>query len=189
MKNQCFNYHHPVVFNNGFTLIEVLVTLIVLSVGLLSLAGLQVFGLRTSHSAYMRTQATIQSYDIIDRMRANIGGVRSGDYNKPTKDGSAGIKNAACEAITGTTAGCNAQDMALNDLSKWNDAIADALPSGTGVVCIDSTPEDGTIADTACDGLGSANPGTALYVVKIWWNDDNTNPDSLPQLFTTSFRP
>ena len=115
MKNQFFIYHHPAVFDNGFTLIEVLVTLIVLSVGLLSLAGLQVFGLRTSHSASLRTQATIQSYDIIDRMRANLRGVQDGNYNKPTQEGSAGDEVTACEAITGTTNGCSTQDMASHD--------------------------------------------------------------------------
>ena len=192
MKNQRFIYHHPAVFDNGFTLIEVLVTLIVLSVGLLSLAGLQVFGLRTSHSASLRTQATIQSYDIIDRMRANLRGVQDGNYDQPTQAGSAGVEKTACEAITGTTNGCSTQDMASHDLFKWNQAIADVLPGGVGVVCIDTTPEDDPVATatvTACDGLGSIDPRNAIYAVKIWWSDDSSNSASAPQLFTTSFRP
>lgn len=192
MNKQNFNCQRPTFFYKGFTLIEVLVTLIVLSVGLLSLAGLQVFGLRTSHSASLRTQATIQSYDIIDRMRANLRGVQDGNYDKPTQAGSAGAVKTACEAITGTTTGCSAQDMASHDLFKWNQAIADVLPSGVGVVCIDTTPEDdpvATVAVTACDGLGSVDPRNATYAVKIWWNDDSSNPESVPQLFTTSFRP
>lgn len=194
MKNQRFIYHRPAVFDNGFTLIEVLVTLIVLSVGLLSLAGLQVFGLRTSHSASLRTQATIQSYDIIDRMRANLRGVQAGNYNQPTQEGSAGEVKTACEAIIGTTNGCSTQDMASHDLFKWNQAIADVLPGGVGVVCIDTTPEDGATAtiadaDSECDGLGSVDPRNATYAVKIWWNDDSSNSASVPQLFTTSFRP
>lgn len=192
MKNQRFIYHHPAVFDNGFTLIEVLVTLIVLSVGLLSLAGLQVFGLRTSHSASLRTQATIQSYDIIDRMRANLRGVQNGNYDQPTQAGSAGVEKTACEAITGTTNGCSTQDMASHDLFKWNQAIADVLPGGVGVVCIDTTPEDDPVATatvTACDGLGSIDPRNATYAVKIWWSDDSSNSASALQLFTTSFRP
>ena len=55
----------------GFTLVETLVALIVLSVGLLGVAGLQIFGLRGNLSASSRTQATYFADDIIDRMRAN----------------------------------------------------------------------------------------------------------------------
>ncbi|MDS4020691.1 MAG: type IV pilus modification protein PilV [Candidatus Competibacter sp.] len=178
--------YKPARFHFGFSLLEVLVALIVLSVGLLSLAGMQVIGLRTNHSAYMRTQATIQSYDIIDRMRANIRGIRDGYYNNPSVSGSAGTQNTACES----TSGCNSQQMAAHDLFRWNQAIADVLPNGVGVVCIDSTPEDGTPGATsgapACDGVGAANPEVAMYAVKIWWNDD---PSGNPLLFSTSFRP
>lgn len=171
--------------HDGFTLLEVLVALIVLSVGLLSLAGMQVIGLRTNHSAYMRTQATIQSYDIVDRMRANIVGVREGRYDKPTLTDSAGVQHTACK----TTSGCNVQQMAEHDLFEWNQAIADVLPNGVGVVCIDSTPEDGTpdaaAGSSACDGIG-ASPEMAMYTIKIWWSDDQSGN---PQRFTTSFRP
>jgi len=55
----------------GFTLIEALITAIVMAVGLLGLAGLQIAGMKSNHSAYLRSQATIASYDLIDRMRAN----------------------------------------------------------------------------------------------------------------------
>jgi type IV pilus assembly protein PilV len=169
----------------GFTLIEVLVTLIVMSVGLLSLAGLQVIGLRTNHSAYMRSQATIMSYEIVDRMRANIAGVRAGHYNQPTVAGSAGFLNdTTCE----TTAGCNAQQMAENDLFRWNQAVADVLPGGFGVVCIDLIPDDGNNADPQCDNTGGANPGLAVYAIKIWWDDDQ-NPATDPQRYITSLRP
>lgn len=172
--------------SRGFTLLEVLVALIVMSVGLLSLAGMQVIGLRTNHSAYMRTQATIQSYDIIDRMRANIPGVRSGNYNKPTVADSDGVEHTNCESTTG----CSTQNMAEHDLFKWNQAIADVLPNGQGVVCIDSTPEDGTpgagAGASACDGIGNANPLMAMYTIKIWWSDDQSGNF---QRFSTSFRP
>lgn len=185
MNKWDFTHCYPIHFGRGFTLLEVLVALIVLSVGLLSLAGLQVIGLRTNHSAYMRTQATIQSYDIIDRMRANFRGVRDGHYNKPTVDDSAGIEHAACE----TTTGCSSQQMAEQDLFRWNQAITDVLPGGLGVVCIDSTPEDGTPDDDeapACDGVGATNPEAAIYTIKIWWSDDQSGN---LQRFTTSLRP
>jgi type IV pilus assembly protein PilV len=54
---------------NGFTLIEVLVTVIVLAIGILGLAGLQLAGMRSNFSAYQRTQAILAASDLIDRMR------------------------------------------------------------------------------------------------------------------------
>lgn len=182
VKRLDFTSYHAIRSSSGFTLLEVLVALIVLSVGLLSLAGMQVIGLRTNHSAYMRTQATIQSYDIIDRMRANIVGVRQGRYDKPTVADSAGVQRTACK----TTSGCSTQQMAEHDLFEWNQAIADVLPNGVGVVCIDSTPEDGTPGTPTCSGPAFANPEMEMYTIKIWWTDDQS---ANRQRFTTSFRP
>jgi type IV pilus assembly protein PilV len=56
----------------GVTLIEVLVAIVVLSVGLLGMAGLQVSSLRANQSAYIRTQAVSQAYDILDEIRADL---------------------------------------------------------------------------------------------------------------------
>jgi type IV pilus assembly protein PilV len=55
----------------GFTLLEVLVTVIIVAIGLLGVAGLQVAGMRSNHSAYLRTQASIAAYDLVDRMRTD----------------------------------------------------------------------------------------------------------------------
>jgi type IV pilus assembly protein PilV len=52
-------------------LIETLIALLVLSFGLLGMAGLQTYGLRNNNSAYHRSQATLMAYDIVDRMRAS----------------------------------------------------------------------------------------------------------------------
>ena len=59
----------------GFTLLEVLIALLVLSIGLLGLAALQTTGLRSNQMATMRTLATQIAYDMSDRMRANPGGL------------------------------------------------------------------------------------------------------------------
>ncbi|MFL6713216.1 MAG: type IV pilus modification protein PilV, partial [Sulfurifustis sp.] len=66
--------------SQGFTLVEVLVTLVVLSIGLLGLAMLQLESLKHNTDAYFRTQATMLAYEIIDRMRANVDAARGGSY-------------------------------------------------------------------------------------------------------------
>jgi type IV pilus assembly protein PilV len=97
----------------GFTLLEVLIAVLVLSVGLLGLAGLQATGIKANHSAYMRSQAVAYGYDIIDRMRANRLSALSGGYN---------IAIGA-----GAPAGSS---IAQSDLREWKTLVAAHLPVG-----------------------------------------------------------
>jgi type IV pilus assembly protein PilV len=66
--------------DSGFTLLEVLIALLVLSIGLLGLAALQTTGLRSNQMASMRTLATQLAYDMTDRMRANPAGLAANQY-------------------------------------------------------------------------------------------------------------
>jgi len=70
----------------GFTLLEVLIALLVLSIGLLGLAALQTTGLRSNEMASMRTTATQLAYDISDRMRANPGRAAAAPTTPPDPD-------------------------------------------------------------------------------------------------------
>jgi len=155
----------------GFTLIEVLVTMLVLSIGLLGLAGLQAYGLGANREAYLRSQATVLAYDMADRMRANREGINNLYYDNPTA--------AAVSACTNTT-GCDAAQMAQNDMHEWDQMLAERLPSGAGVICVDNSPDDGTPTSPQCDGTGS-------YSIKIWWREDPGNASL--QRFVTNFQP
>lgn len=150
----------------GTTLMEVLVSLLVLSFGLLGIAGVQSVSLRNNQAAYYRTQATMLTSEIIERMRANKVGVDNDAY-----DNVAGAATPACF----TAAGCTPGQMAAQDILDWSADIPAALPGGVGVVCLDSTGNDGTAAAPACDGAGT------IYAVKIFWDDnrDGTANQSL----------
>lgn len=103
---------------NGFSLIEVLVTLVIISLGLLGIAGVIVNGLKNNQSSYARTQASVLANDIIDRMRAN----------RTTAETSPYAYNLALGASpTGS-------GVVLNDLTQWRASLASAMPSGTGSV-------------------------------------------------------
>lgn len=65
----------------GAGLIEVLIAVLVLAIGLLGVAALQALSLRNSQSSLERTQAVIQTYSILDAMRANTTAARGGNYN------------------------------------------------------------------------------------------------------------
>lgn len=159
-------------WQSGATLIEVLISLLILAVGLLGMTGLQTVSLRNTQSAYLRTQASIASTDIVERIRANLQGVEANNY-----DTNAGAATAACNSI----AGCSAGQLAANDIAEWKAALAADLPAGAGTVCSDATPEDGTPGTPACDGLGN------LYAVKIWWDEDRDG--AAEKRFSLSFRP
>lgn len=107
----------------GFTMIEVLVALIVLSLGLLGLASLQVTTTKFNHAAYLRSQATRLAYSMADRMRAN----RSAAVDNNAYAGVAYIADPACGGIAGAT-------VAERDVSAWRNALACALPAGNGSI-------------------------------------------------------
>ena len=109
-------------FSTGFTLIEVLVAIIVLSVGLLGLAGLQATSMRNNHDAYLTTQATYLANDMADRIRANTNTVALAAY--------AAGNSGACN----TAAGCPPAAMAANDRLDWDTILANFLPAGQGAV-------------------------------------------------------
>ena len=112
----------------GFTLLEVLVTLVVLSIGLLGLAGMQLNGLQSNHSAYLRSQATILTQDIADRMRANRISTVTGAYDIALGDVPAAV------TCTGVGANCPTSALANADLSQWKTHLADSLPQGDGAI-------------------------------------------------------
>lgn len=113
----------------GFTLIEVLIAMIILAGGLLGLAGLQATSLRNNQSAYNRSVATQLSYDMADRMRANVA-------NAELLAASAYLGAPAQVSNCTAVAGCTPAQMAQNDLFEWNQAIVNTLPSGTGTITI-----------------------------------------------------
>ena len=86
----------------GFTLIEILITLLILSIGLLGLAGLQTKGLQYDQVAFMRSQAAIMADDIADRMRANVLEAQAGIYDIPhgTKaESKADCSSGPCDSV------------------------------------------------------------------------------------------
>lgn len=113
---------------SGFSLIEVLVALLVLSIGLLGLAALQTTSLKYNTESYLRTQATYLAYDIMDRMRANSVGFNAGNYDVPDS-------TTAAAAISGTaacgTGNCSTGNLATYDLGQWYTRMQTLLPGST----------------------------------------------------------
>lgn len=145
----------------GFTLIEVLVALVVLSIGLLGMAKLVMVSSHANDSAYLRSQATAQAYAILDNMRANLSAASAHDYD--TALNTMPAAPAACN-VSGTP--CAPTQLALYDVYNWKqhlNAPTGALPSGTGsIVTSAGLPVTATIIvewdDAAAQAAFGATP-------------------------------
>lgn len=102
----------------GATLVEVLVALLLLSIGLLGVAGLQINALQSNRSAAIRSQASVLAYSITDRMRANRNAALGGAYNM---------------AFGSTPSGTAINQV---DLANWKTEIVNSLPAGDGELSI-----------------------------------------------------
>src|SRR5688572_17956310 len=112
--------------HGGFSLVEILVALVVLSVGMLGVAVLFVQSIRTSRSAVLRTQAVNLVSDMADRIRANAG-ARSA-YDTDEYDGSPTFRDCAPSEQTSTGQNCDPTQLAEDDLALWQQAVRHTLP-------------------------------------------------------------
>lgn len=101
----------------GVTLIEVLVAILVSSVGLIAVAALLLMSARSSHAAYLRTQVTFLAQNMADRMQANPMAVWTGDYNGTYPNGGA----------QGCAEGCTPRQLAQHDKGIWSSQLTTLL--------------------------------------------------------------
>lgn len=135
----------------GVGLLEVLIALLVLSIGIMGLAALQSTGLRLNTQSYQRTQAIMAIQDIVDRIRANPSGQSAGEYDTVTY---ASTLPSAPDCADGTTI-CSSGDMAKYDIRQWKLALQDLL----------GPTADGQIQVTA--GV------PAIHVVSVQWMEND----------------
>lgn len=96
----------------GVGLIEILITIVLLSIGFLAAARMQVEGMRFSQSAYFQSQAYFLASDMINRMRTNRDGVEAGDYDGLVTEDK--MQNPGCSAKA-----CTPGQIALQDAYDW----------------------------------------------------------------------
>lgn len=106
----------------GFSLLEVLIAVLVLSIGLLGLAGLYAVGLRSVDSANLRTQATVLAQDILERMRANRDAAIAGGYD-----------------IASLSATPSGDATAATDVAEWKWRLGLVLQEPAGSIACDGT--------------------------------------------------
>ncbi len=155
---------------NGFSMIEILVTILVLSFGLLGMAALVTTGMRSNNVSHYRTIATQQTLDIVDRMRANLAGVRAGNYDNLMPGIPAGNDCSAVE--------CDVAEMATYDNTEWNRANTTLLPGGNG-----------RVVGNLVDGFLVVLTWTEKDMIGVDLNDPECPGTANTRCFVTRFSP
>lgn len=161
----------------GFSLLEVLIALVIFSLGLLGMAGLMVMSVKTNQSAYLRTQASFIAESMANRMRANLGHLTA--YNDTYSGG--GGSDPCADGVA-----CSTGQIVQRDAWLFQQQLEEFLPAAT--------------ADIECDGttLGTsqqsgASPFDGLCTISMAWSEstlDRTSdgsPDT--QTFAWVFQP
>jgi type IV pilus assembly protein PilV len=112
----------------GFTLVEVLVTTLILSIGMLGILTMQARSLQYNHQAYLRSQAIFLIDSIIDKMRSNTGSISESEYLTHFTNSHASISNNCISSS------CTSMQIADWDKKTWKSEIALALPEGKGAI-------------------------------------------------------
>lgn len=139
-------------FQRGFSLIEVMVAVVVLSIGLLGMAALQAATLRYNQSANYRTQASNLAYELVDTARSyqerDTRNIRS--LLQPLTSG----WTDTCAAST-TPTNCTASNALTCDRERWANHVCRSLPNGRGRVT-------------------DYNATTGALTVELCWSDDRS---------------
>lgn len=193
----------------GISLIEVLMAVLIFSIGLIGLAGLMVMATRSNHAAYQRTQVTFLASTMADRMGANPVGVWNGNY-----DSSSYPVSASTATNNDCSAGCAPDALAASDQRAWSRQLTTFLPNVKAKINCDNstagftpsgwtlgTPASGaTVAVPADPGqVGMRPPYGGKCTMSIQWDEQQagsrTNPDGTPrsdieqQKFDWTFQP
>ena len=104
----------------GASLVEVLVAMVVIALGLLGNVSLLAKSLKSNNTAYYRSQATLLASDVLERMRSNLPAAMAGSYNLSMGSSPSG------------------SDFAAQDLASWKTLVTNAFPSGDASVTVDA---------------------------------------------------
>jgi len=161
---------------SGFSLIEALVSILILALGLLGTLGMIVNSLKLSSSSAYRTIASQQAYSMAEQARGNPLALvaDAGNDSFDTYSTSATVTQGCMQ-----TGGCVRANYVNTTVAMWRAQLATVLPGGSGTVCRDSNPATnvptqagaGTISAWNCNNTGD-------YVVKVCWNEQRISASS-----------
>lgn len=157
IKNKSLNFSQFKKLQSGVGLIEILIAVVIMSLGFLAAARMQVEGMRFSQSAYYQSQAHFLANDMIDRMRGNIPGVILDEYSNEETSSSAAKEN--CNI-------CTPSEIADLDLFEWS-ASLHPLTGAAGFIPALYAPASGKINKIP----NNDNPDQQRYEIVMSWTE------------------
>jgi len=166
--------HSQIKQQRGVGLIEIMVAVLLLSVGFLAAARMQVQSMRFSQSAYLESQAYFMISDMTDRMRGNIDGVTSDAYSN--KSTSAALTDPGC-----ATAYCTSSEQAQQDLFEWSANLHDLRDTDNFISLLPGRAASGSGPAVPATGeIIAKNNGT--FAVKMTWYEKIGNDNEAQEL-------
>ena len=165
----------------GVSLIEVMMALLIFSIGMIGAAGLLVMSTRSNQAAYLRTQVTFLAKGMADRMRANPQGVWGNKYD-------ANYPNTTTQDCT--TAGCTAAQLANHDQGAWSAQLKTFLPAPKANIKCDASGAGYTPNSTQVSMVPPYGGNCHMW---IQWSEqgsgDVDNRAATTQTFEWDFQP
>jgi type IV pilus assembly protein PilV len=163
----------------GFSLIEVLVSIIILSFGLLGMVGLQAAALQSNRDARLQSVAGTLARELAEMMRGNnlvailpagAANPYMGNFTSPLTPATA---NYCLNTATGTAVCANNTAVAQAQMTEWLSRVDDALPGAQVSVCVDGSPYNAQgLPQWTCVAGAGVRPNT---YIKIGWTRNSTN--------------
>jgi len=170
-----FRSTHPLSRAAGFSLVEVLVSIVVLSFGLLGMVGMQAAALQSNREARVQSSAVVMARELAETIRGNKAeGIKSsannpylGSFSSPM---AVTTPSYCLNVATGTTACTDATDIANAQMTEWLTRVDAELPGAQVDICFDSAPFDSSgLPRWTCDNTGG------VVVIKIGWTKGYTD--------------
>ena len=143
----------------GFSLVEVLVSLAVLSIGIMGLAGLQGMSVMSSNRAHLQTEAVLLAQEMMNRMGANLEEARSNNYSIAKQQFPSGSQNCS--------ASCSPQQLVTYDLLQWKCAL--------GAYDSEAYCQNANIKGSLPNGDGEVVADDEQITVTIYWSGSSRN--------------
>ena len=173
----------------GFSMIEVLISIVVLSFGLLGMVGMQAAALKANRDARLQSTAIGMARELADMMRGNrVESVRPKNVNPyfSTSTNMAPKSTSYCLSVGGTCASTEA--IANAEMTEWLARVDEELPGARVIVCFDSAPFDANgLPQWDCTD-GAAGAETPV-VVKIGWTRGSTDSMNLATVNSANAAP
>lgn len=166
---------HNLQTQQGFTLLEVMIAIVIFSFGLLGIAGMMTISVRNNHNGYLRSQANFLAENMSERMRANQVALWNNAYN--------GAASAGTQDCSSVGSPCDFDSLALMDRQHWAQSIANILPNGQGQVqCVANGALPAGIVNAAPPSIWSpVPPYRGTCTITITWNESNRDEAAAQQ--------